>query len=386
MLLNSLLMTGNEAAAYAVKQSDVDLITAYPITPQTTIVEKLAEYVGRGDVKAAMVLIESEHSALSACIGASAAGARVFTATSSQGLAYMHEVMYVASGLRLPIVMAVANRALSAPINIHCDHSDIMGSRDSGWVQVFCEDPQDVYDNVVKAFRLAEDPRVLLPVAVNFNGFTTSHSCEPVAVLPDEEVRRFLPRRERHRLSYDEPMTIGGFALPDAYFESKVEQEKALRAAGRVFTEVEELYPNSESKRGAIHAEWTGGRVKLICMGDVAGSLRHFVKTQRLQDIFDVLSVRLFRPFPRRRLIELLNDAELVVVMDRSLSPGAVSPPLVSEVKSALYDAGFRVPVWSVVYGLGGKPVTLRKIGRLLGEAERGVREREARSRRILLR
>ncbi|MEN3047863.1 MAG: pyruvate ferredoxin oxidoreductase [Candidatus Caldarchaeales archaeon] len=385
MLLNSLLLTGNEAAAHAVKQSDVDLITAYPITPQTTIVEKLAEYVERGEVRAAMVLVESEHSALSACIGASAAGARVFTATSSQGLAYMHEVMYIASGLRLPIVMAVANRALSAPINIHCDHSDIMGSRDSGWVQVFCEDPQDVYDNVIKAFRLAEDPRVLLPVAVNFNGFTTSHSCEPVTVLPDGEVRRFLPRRERHRLSYDEPMTIGGFALPDAYFESKVEQERALRAAGRVFAEVEDLYPNAGARKGSIYAEWTGGRVKLICMGDVAGSLRHFVKTRRLQDLFDVLSVRLFRPFPRRTLIRLLSDAELVVVMDRALSPGATSPPLASEVKSALYDAGIRVPVWSVVYGLGGKPVTLGRIRKLLGSAEREVRGRDVRSRRILL-
>ncbi|MEM2511413.1 MAG: pyruvate ferredoxin oxidoreductase, partial [Candidatus Methanomethylicia archaeon] len=189
-------LTGDEAVAYAVKQCDVDVIAAYPITPQTIIVERISDFVANGEIDAEYVCVESEHSALSACIGASVMGARVFTATASQGLALMHEILYIASSLRLPIVMAVVNRALSAPINIHGDHSDMMGSRDCGWIQIYTENAQEAYDTTIQAFKIAEDPNASLPVTVNLDGFIISHSMERVEILNDEDVKRFLPPRK----------------------------------------------------------------------------------------------------------------------------------------------------------------------------------------------
>jgi len=386
MMLQQLrLMSGNEAAAYAVKQCDVDFISAYPITPQTTIVEKLSEYVAKGEMVASFLAVESEHSALSSCIGASAAGARVFTATSSQGLAYMHEVMYIASGLRLPIVMAVINRALSSPINIHCDHSDMMGSRDSGWVQLFCEDPQDVYDTIIKAYRLAEDSRVLLPVAVNFDGFTVSHCYEAVETVDSESVRRYLPRPNRPRLSYDEPITMGSFSLPNSYFEGKIEQNKAMHRAGKVFHEVEKAYPRKNSKKGKIIPEDKDAAVKIICMGGTAGSLRYVVNTFGKERLFEVISVRMFRPFPKREILNRIANAELAIVMDRALSFGASSPPLASDIKNILYEEGSRTPVWSVVYGLGGCELTIEKISKLLEKAAKSLAAGDVRMRKIYL-
>ena len=369
------LLSGNEAAAYAVKQCDVDFIPAYPITPQTSIVEKLSEYVEERRMKACFLPVESEHSALSACVGASAVGARVFTATSSQGLAYMHEVMYIASGLRLPIVMAVVNRALSSPINIHGDHSDIMGSRDTGWIQLFCEDSQDVYDMIIKAYRLAEDSRVLLPVAVNFDGFIISHCYEPVETLSDTDVKNYLPRIDRPKLSYEEPITMGSFSLPDSYFEGKIEQERALRKAGKIFIEIEKSYPRKNSKRGLISAEDSSGYVKVLCMGGNVGSLKQVAKILNKNNVFDILSIRMFRPFPKKEILPKLTNAKLIIVMDKATSPGASSPPLASDIKNILYEEGLRIPVWSIVYGLGGRELTLGKIRKLFEKAEQRVKD-----------
>ncbi len=368
------LMTGNEAAAFAVKQADVDFISAYPITPQTIIVERLSEYVSSGELDAEFVPVESEHSALSACIGASLAGARVFTSTSSQGLALMHEILYIASGMRCPIVMAVANRALSAPLNIHGDHSDIMGSRDAGWVLVFCENPQEVYDYTIQAFRLAEHPDILLPVAVNLDGFTVSHSSEPVSILEDGVVRSYLPRRERPRLDFEEPASFGVFALPTHYFEFKVEQEKALRRAGEVLEEVSAAYPNRAGRLVKLSKFNEDGRIAIICLGGTAGTVRHVLKHYDMKD-FSLISLKLFSPFPAEGLLDALNEAEGVVVMDRATSPGAPLPPLASNVAASLYEAGARLPLMSVVYGLGGREPTLKMIVEMLEKArERMIR------------
>ncbi|MCS7146134.1 MAG: pyruvate ferredoxin oxidoreductase [Nitrososphaerota archaeon] len=378
------LMTGNEAVAYAVKQADVDFIAAYPITPQTIIVERLSEYVASGEINAEFVPVESEHSALSACIGASLSGARVFTSSSAQGLALMHEVMYIASGLRCPIVMAVANRALSAPLNIHGDHSDIMGSRDSGWVQIFCENPQEVYDYTIQAFRLAEHPDVLLPVTVNLDGFTVSHSSEPVAVLEDSVVKEYLPRHERPRLDYYSPASFGVFALPTHYFEFKVEQEKALRKAGDVFNEVAAAYPDEAGRLVKLDKVNSDGRIALVCMGGTTGTLRHVLKQSASRE-FSLISLKLFTPFPSKEILEALSDAEGVVVMDRATSPGAPLPPLASNIVASLYEAGINIPVLSVVYGLGGREPTLRLIREMLEKAKERLRTVKVRVNRMYL-
>jgi pyruvate ferredoxin oxidoreductase alpha subunit len=383
-LKHVMLMTGDEAVAYAVKQSNVDFISAYPITPQTIIVERLSEYVASGQVDAAFVPVESEHSALSACIGASLCGARVFTSTSSQGLALMHEIMYVASGLRCPIVMAVANRALSAPLNIHGDHSDIMGSRDSGWVQIFCESPQEAYHYTIQAFRLAEHPEVLLPVAVNLDGFTVSHSSEPVELLHDEEVKNYLPRLPRPRLDYDNPHTFGILALPTHYFEFKLEQARALENAGEVLKEVASLYPQPSDALRKFTVEGECEHVVVVGMGGVMGTIRHVVASIG-QKFYSLVSIRLFSPFPHRELAEILSDAEAVVVLDRAMSPGMASPPLASNVKSALYDLDIRKPVVSVVYGLGGREPTTSMVRRLLEKMRDDVMSGGVKSRYLYL-
>jgi len=234
-------MSTSEAIAYAVKQANVDVIAAYPITPQTIIVERLSEYVNNGELDAEYVAVESEHSAMSACVAASLTGARVFTSTASQGLALMHEVLYVASGLRCPVVMAIANRALSAPINIHCDHSDVMGSRDAGWVHIFVENAQQAYDRIFQAFRLAEDDDILLPVGVNLDGFFLSHAVEGVATISDSEAALFLPpRKAKYYIDSSMPMTFGAFALPDWYFEIKYQVAEAIERVPKKLAEVED--------------------------------------------------------------------------------------------------------------------------------------------------
>jgi pyruvate ferredoxin oxidoreductase alpha subunit len=369
------LMTGNDAVAYAVKQADVDFISAYPITPQTIIVERLSEFVESGELNAAFVPVESEHSALSACIGASLCGARVFTSTSSQGLALMHEVLYIAAGMRCPIVMAVVNRALSAPLNIHGDHSDMMGSRDSGWIQLFCENPQEAYHYTIQAFRLAESPNVLLPVAVNLDGFTVSHSSEPVEILPSETVQDYLPRRERPVLDYDNPMSFGIFALPTHYYEFKVEQVQALEEASRTIGEVSKSYPEPSGALKKVTVDGEPDGLVVVGMGGTMGTVRHVLRSLGWRG-YALVSLRVFCPFPRDELVEILPRAEAVVVMDRAVSPGMPSPPIASNIKSLLYDEGVRVPLVSAVYGLGGREPTVGMVRSLLeklaGEVKRG--------------
>ncbi len=369
-------LQGDEAVAEAVRQSDVDVVAAYPITPQTIIVEKLAEYVANGRLRGEFVAVESEHSALSACVGASVTGARVFTATSSQGLAYMHEMLYNVSGMRLPIVMAVANRALSAPLVLNADHGDMMGSRDCGWIQVYAENVEEIYDRTIQLFRVSEDPRVMLPSAINFEGFILSHDKERVRLLADEPIQRFLGRpKPKHRLDPDDPKTFGAIATPDTYYEFRMQQNEALKAALHVFDEVEMEFEGFSGRRyGAVDAYSTDGAdVVMVVNGSAAGTMRAAARSLNASGgKVGVLAIKVYRPFPTEQVASHLADAGAVIVMDRSLSPGAPSGPISEDVKSAMQVAGLSKPVLSVVYGIGGRDLSAEDGKNIFGMAREG--------------
>ena len=367
-------LTGDEAIAYAVKQCDVDVIAAYPITPQTIMVERLSEYVHDGEINAEFVCVESEHSAMSACVGASLTGARVFTATASQGLALMHEIVYIASSLRCPIVMGIANRALSAPINIHCDHSDMMGSRDCGWIQVFCENSQEAYDWIIQAFKIAENPQVLLPVTVNIDAFILSHSMERVETLEDEEVSKFLPpRKPVITIDPTKPITVGPLCLPDYYFEVKYQQVDALRKAPNVIREVNSEYEAfSGRKYGLLETyEMEDAEAAIICLGSTAGSAKAVASELRKNGKkVGVIKPWVYRPFPEEELIKAIGDAKALAVLDRSCSFGAPLNALCSDVIATLYRHGKTdVKVFNCVYGLGGRDMTPTDLKAIFNEA-----------------
>jgi len=355
-------LTGNEAVALAAKQCDVDVVSAYPITPQTIMVEKFSEYVANGEVKTEFINVESEHSAMSACVGASLTGARVFTATASQGLALMHEMMYIASALRCPIVMGVANRALSAPINIHGDHSDMMGSRDCGWIQVYVENSQEAYDSVIQAFKIAEDPEVLLPITVNLDGFIISHCMEGVEVLEDDAVKKFLPERKTDfKIDPDKPLTIGPLCLPDFYFEFKRQQEEAMKnvpsKVKKVGIEFGRLTGRTYDVLHTYHVE--DADAAIVCLGSTAGTARAIAEKMRKEgEKVGVVKVMLYRPFPAEEFRNAVKHLKALAVLDRACSPGAPAAPLGSDVKTALYEMEHKPKVFDVIYGLGGRDIT----------------------------
>jgi pyruvate ferredoxin oxidoreductase alpha subunit len=292
-----LALNGDEAVAYAAKQSDVDVVAAYPITPQTIIVERFSEYVANGEVDTEFVCVESEHSALTACLTAATTGARVFTATASAGLALMHEILYVTSGCRAPVVMAVVNRALSAPINIHCDHSDSMVERDCGWIQIYAENSQETYDSIIQAFKIAENPELLLPVMVGLDGFTLSHTLENVQTLPDDMVKKFVGIRQFPRVTTHEgktvpfkldpkyPSTIGPLDLYDYYFEHKRQQEEAMQIAPKIIQKVHEEYANISGRRygdGLIEPYYLeDAETAIVCVGSTSGTVKTIVNELR---------------------------------------------------------------------------------------------------------
>lgn len=359
-------LTGDEAVAYAVKQCDVDVVAAYPITPQTIIVERISDFVANGEINTEYICVESEHSALSACIGASVMGARVFTATASQGLALMHEILYIASSLRLPIVMAIVNRALSAPINIHGDHSDMMGSRDCGWIQIYAENAQEAYDITIQAFKIAETPNVSLPVTVNLDGFIISHSMERVETLDDEDVRRFLPpRKPLYKLDVDNPITVGPLCFTDYYFEFKRQQadaiEKSYKTIMDVMGEYSRMVGRSYKSIDAYGVE--DADIVIACMGSTCGTARFMARKLRERgEKVGVIKVSLYRPFPSEELVKAIKNVEALVVMDRAVSFGSPSGPLCSDIKNVLYDAGLKIKILNIIYGLGGRDVSLNDI------------------------
>ena len=350
------------AIAEAAKLADVDIIAAYPITPQTHIVEHLAEIVADGDLDAEFIPVESEHSALSVCCGTSAVGARTFTATSSQGLALMHEILFIASAMRLPIVMAVANRALSGPINIWNDHSDIMAERDAGWIQVFAENGQEALDLTLWAFRVAEDKRVSLPTIVNFDGFVLSHVIEPITMPDVDTVRKYLPVFDPlQRLDVDAPVSLGPVGMPDIYTETKKAQLETLLAsygpAVEAWAEFEKIFGRSYKPIETYKAD--DADVLLLTMGGIGETAMSVVDERRAKgEKVGLVRIRLWRPFPFDDFKAAIAKCKALAVIDRALSFGGPMGPVASEVKAALYHETRRPLIVEFVAGLGGRDVT----------------------------
>ena len=369
-------MSGSEAIAKAVIQSNVDFVSAYPITPQTIIVERLSDLVATGETKTKFVNVESEHSALSACVGASLAGGRAFTATSSQGLALMHEVLYLTSGLRCPIVLAIANRALSAPINIHGDHSDMMGSRDSGLIQLYVENAQEAYDWVLQAFKVAEEETVSLPFSVNMDGYVVTHSVEPISPIDEELTNEFLPpRHATYKLDHLNPTTVGTLTLPDFYSEFKRQQEEAMRNVPEAFTKVTRQFAKISGRNYAplVPFGLEDAKVALVSLGSASGTVRWVAKNLRKQGLpVGSLRISLYRPFPHEEIGRILEGLDVVIVLERAISPGAHCGPLCSDVVCSLYNRSGQPKVVDIVAGLGGRdlsPASIEQIYRSALEA-----------------
>jgi len=350
------------AVAEAVKLADVDVVAAYPITPQTHIVEHLAELVANGELDAAYVPVESEHSAMSASLGAAAVGARAFTATAGQGLELMHEVLYAVSGMRLPVVMAVVNRALSAPISIWGDHSDVMSVRDAGWIQIFVENGQEAVDNVICAFRIAEDEDVLIPTMVNLDGFHLSHVIEPI-VMPDEAcVKKFLPPNNYpFTLRPDKPVTMGGLAVPDIYTEVKKAQEDALENSKKFILKAWQEYGDIFGRyyHPVEHYRTEGMKTLLLTMGSYSETASLTIDRMRDKGMdVGLIRLRLWRPFPFDEIMQAVKRVDTLIVLDRAISFGGQGGPVGSELRSALYNLPKRPKVVDFIAGLGGRDVS----------------------------
>lgn len=362
-------LTGNEAAAFAMKQIEPDMVAAYPITPQTDIVQYFSTFVSNGKVKTELTMVESEHSAMSACIGSSAAGARTMTATCSQGLALMWEMLYVASGLRLPIVMSVTNRALSAPINIHCDHSDSMGARDSGWIQIYSEDAQEMYDNLIQAVRIAEHPDVRLPVMVCQDGFVISHGLESLEVLADDAVRDFVGeyRPKIHLFDPANPITVGPLALQNSYFEARRQLVEAMYDAKQVIADVAKEYQKVSGRSYGLFEEYMMEDAELVAvvLNSAAGTARVAVDSLRKKGMkAGLVKPRILRPFPQEEIASALTRPSIrcIAVMDRADTYSTLGGPLFNEIKSVMFDAEKRPGIVNYVYGLGGRDVGTEEI------------------------
>lgn len=366
-------ITGHKAVAEAMRQIEPDVVAVYPITPQSEIAEYYADYVHNGLVRTELIPVESEHSALSACVGAAAAGGRVMTATSSQGLALMVEVLYIAAGLRLPIVMALANRALSAPINIHCDHSDAYLARDSGAVQIFTESAQEAYDYTLMAQRIAEDMRVRLPVVVNLDGFTLTHTVQPVDLLSDEEAKKFVGEYKPvyPLLDVEHPVTWGPFAMPDYYFELKRAQQAGMEAVPEVFLAVQQEFSKLSGRRYAGFFEaykLADAEYALVVLGSTAGTAKVAVDELRARGMkVGLLKPWLWRPFPANAIAEALREMRAVAVLDRAFSFGTMGA-LFEDVASALYPLEKRPILANYIYGLGGRDITVNDLIRVFEE------------------
>jgi pyruvate ferredoxin oxidoreductase alpha subunit len=372
--------TGDQAVAYAMRQIEPDVVAAYPITPQTEIVMNFSDYVANGQVQTEMVPVESEHSAMSACIGAAAAGARTMTATSANGLALMWEVVYIAASTRLPIVMPVVNRALSGPINIHCDHSDTMGCRDSGWLQIYCENAQEAYECTILAVRIAEHKKILLPVMVCQDGFITSHGVEGVELFDDKLVKGFISeyKPEHSLLDVDNPVTYGPLDLPDYYFEHKRQESEAMRGALLAIPEVLKEFEKTFGRKYDFIETYKldDAEIAIIALSSTAGTVRFTVDQLRQKGIkAGLLKPRFFRPFPKEKILNALKNIKAVAVLDKSESFSAEGGPLYTEIKSALYDSPIKPLISNYIYGLGGRDIFAEDISKIYGELQTAVKE-----------
>lgn len=353
-------LSGNEAVATAMKQINPDVVAAFPITPSTEIPQYFSTFVANGQVDTNFVAVESEHSAMSACIGAEAAGARAMTATSANGLSFMWEMIYIASSLRLPIVLNLVNRAVSGPLNIHNDHSDAMGVRDSGWIMLFSESNQEAYDNTLMSNRIAEHADVLLPVMVCQDGFITSHSIENIELLEDDVVKNFVGKYEpkHYLLNNNEPMSIGPLDLQAFLFEHKAQQGEAMKNAKKVIQEVANEFEQITGRKYEFFEKYKldDAELAIVCMNSTAGTTKFVVDKLREQGIkAGLLKLRMFRPFPAEEIAESLQNCKAVAVLDKSDSLNAVGGALFQDVAAGMYVNHKTVPLINYVYGIGGR-------------------------------
>lgn len=360
-------LSGNEAAATAMKQINPDVVAAFPITPSTEIPQYFSTFVSNGTVDTEFVAVESEHSAMSACIGAEAAGARAMTATSANGLSLMWEMIYIASSLRLPIVMSLVNRAVSGPLNIHNDHSDAMGVRDSGWIMLFSENNQEAYDNLIMAHRIAENKDVLLPLMVCQDGFITSHSIENIELIEDEKVKEFVGKYkpEHYLLNAKEPMAIGPLDLQAYLFEHKYQQAEAMKKAKDVILKVSKDFEELTGRKYSFFEEYRldDAEFAIVCMNSTAGTVKAVVDELRAKGIkAGLLKIRVFRPFPADEVANALGHLKAVAILDKADSLNAIGGALFEDVTSSMYVNGKNVPAINYIYGIGGRDTTTKDI------------------------
>ena len=360
-------LSGNEAVAIAIRQINPDVMPAFPITPSTEIPQYFSSYVANGKVDTEFVPVESEHSAMSAAIGSEAAGARTVTATSSCGLAYMWELLYVAASDRLPMAMAVVNRALSGPININCDHSDAMGARDAGWIQIFAENNQEAYDNFVQAYRISEHKDVRLPIMICQDGFITSHAVENIELLEDDIVKNFVGEYnpEEYLLNVEEPLSVGPYAITNYYMEAKRAQLQGLLNAKDVIKAVGKEFGEISGREYGFFEEYRldDAEFAIVMIGSAAGTAKDTIDMLREKGIkAGLLKIRMFRPFPAEEIAEALKHVKVIACMDRTESYNGCCGPIGAEVKNGLYNANINIPLVNYVYGLGGRDVTVESL------------------------
>ncbi len=360
-------LSGNEATAIGMKQINPDVVAAFPITPSTEIPQYFSTFVSNGTVDTEFVTVESEHSAMSACIGAEAAGARAMTATSSNGLALMWEMVQIASSLRLPIVMPLVNRAISGPLNIHNDHSDAMAIRDSGWIMLFSENNQEAYDNLIMAHRIAEHKDVMLPLTICQDGFITSHSIENIELIEDEKVKEFIGeyKPEHYLLNAKEPISVGPMDLQAYLFEHKYQEANAMRAAKNVILEVAKDFEKLTGRSYSLFEEYKldDADVAIVCMNSTAGTTKVVVDELREKGIkAGLLKIRVYRPFPAEEISKALAHIKAIAVLDKCDSLNACGGALFTDITSGMYVNNVNVPTVNYVYGIGGRDTTSKDI------------------------
>ena len=366
-------LSGNEAAATAMKQINPDVVAAFPITPSTEIPQYFSTFVSNGEVDTEFVAVESEHSAMSATIGAEAAGSRAMTATSANGLSLMWEMIYIASSLRLPIVMSLVNRAVSGPLNIHNDHSDAMGVRDAGWIMLFSENNQEAYDNLLMAHRIAEHKDVMLPLMVCQDGFITSHSIENIELLEDEKVKAFVGtyHPEHYLLNDKEPIAVGPLDLQAYLFEHKFQQGLAMKNAKKVIADVSKEFEALTGRKYEFFEKYKMDDAEqvIVCMNSTAGTAKAAVDELRAQGIkAGLLKIRMFRPFPAEEVATALKNAKSIAVLDKADSLNGAGGALFEDTISGMYVSNIHVPTVNYIYGIGGRDTTVNDIKRVYGD------------------
>ena len=374
-------LSGNEAVSVAFKQINPDVVAAYPITPSTEVVQYFSTYVSNGEVQTQFVPVESEHSSMSACIGAQAAGGRSMTVTSAQGLALMWEMLYIASAYRLPITLSVINRALSGPINIHNDHSDSMGARDSGWIQLYAEDSQEAYDNFIQAVRIGEHKDVMLPVMSCMDGFITSHKIENLELLEDDEVQKFVGKYNPpyHLMDKQKPMSMGPLSLPFHYFESKRQQAEAMKTSIPHILKVADDFAKLTGRKYGLFEEYKmdDAECAIVILNSTAGTAKDVVDAMRADGKkVGLLKLRVYRPFPVEEITKALSKCKAVAVLDKADSVNAAGGPVYTDITSAMFGRVDSTKVINYIYGLGGRDVRTDDIrlvyDRLLGIVSSG--------------